>query len=259
MNKTTLSREMGVSRGSLYYKSILDPKDEKLRDQILAVLQQHKAYGHKRIALHLGINKKRVLRVMKKYNITPIIQQKKKQSRKGATSEHFYKNWLDKLCPIAPDVVWASDFTYIFFQKHWWYLATIIDVYTREIVGVAFSCYHNQDLVTSALNDALSQRSIPYYLHSDRGSEYNGHDYTSFATSLGITLSMSPKGKPWKNGFQESFYSNFKLELGSVKHYQTSADLLEAIYQQLYYYNNKRIHTALRMPPSIYAAQHNSS
>lgn len=256
MNKTTLAKELGVSRGSLYYQSRLEPKDEQLKRDILAALEQHPAYGHKRLALHLGVNKKRVLRVMKKYGITPIIRRKQKPSGKKGADVCPYDNWLEKLCPLTPDIMWAADFTYIFFQKRWWYLATIIDIYTREIIGMALSCYHNQDLVLEALHDALVKRSIPRYLHSDQGSEYTAYHYTNTAESLGITISMSPKGKPWKNGYQESFYANFKLELGSVAVYNTSAELLEAIYQQLYYYNHKRIHTALKMPPALYARQH---
>ena len=205
MNKTNLAKEMGVSRGSLYYQSKLEPKDEQLKAAILATLDEHPAYGHKRIALHLDVNKKRVLRVMKKYGIEPIIKRKKAKSGRKSVETYSYQNWTDKLCPLAPDIMWASDFTYIFFQQRWWYLATIIDVYTREIVGTAFSCYHNQDLVLEALHNALTRRATPHYLHSDQGGEYMGHAYTSFVDSLNITISTSPQGKPWKMAIRNLF------------------------------------------------------
>jgi putative transposase len=255
MNKAALAREMGVSRGSLYYRSTLEAKDEQLKQDIRHVLEKHPAYGHRRIALELGCNKKRILRVMKKYNITPIIRRTKKKVGTSAPSKHSYENWLEKLCPICPNVLWASDFTYIRFQERWLYMATIIDIFTRELIGIAFSWSHDQSLVTEALHHALSHRSIPQYLHSDPGSEYLSSAYITAVESLGITVSISPKGKPWKNGYQESFYSQFKLELGPVNIFQHHGALLEAIYRQVHYYNHHRIHLALKMPPAMFHQQ----
>lgn len=255
MNKTKLAKDMGVSRATMYYKSSLEPKDEALKQEILAVLIEHPAYGHKRIAIHLGVNKKRIIRVMKKYSITPIIH-RRSPSYKGTQKSIHYTDWLNQLCPLAPNIIWASDFTCIHFQDHWWYIATVIDVYTREIIGIAMSKYHNQELVQDALRDALVHRSPPQFIHADQGSEYTANEYQTLVESYGITLSYSPKGSPWKNSYQESFYANFKLELGSILQCKDSVALFEKICRQLHYYNHKRIHTALRMPPVLFARQH---
>lgn len=255
MNKTKLAKDMGISRATIYYKSTLEPKDEALKQEILAVLDEHPAYGHRRIALHLGMNKKRVLRVMNKYTITPIITRRKQP--KGCTQKSIqYTDWLNQLCPLSPNVIWASDFTYLHFQSRWWYIATVIDVYTREIIGIAMSMYHNQELVQEAFRDALTKNQPPQYIHSDQGSEYTAENYQALIESYGVTLSYSPKGSPWKNCYQESFYSNFKLELGCILDCKDSVELFERICKQLHYYNNKRIHTALKMPPAKYAKQY---
>jgi putative transposase len=255
MNKTKLAKDLSVSRATIYYKSTLEPKDEALKQEILDVVTTHPAYGHKRIAIHLHINKKRVLRVMKKYNITPIIKRRSKP--KGSTPKSVHcTDWLNQLCPLTPNAIWASDFTYIHFQYHWWYVATVIDVYTREIIGIAMSRYHNQKLVYDALQDALTFRPPPQFIHADQGSEYTAEEYQQFVESTGITLSYSPKGSPWKNCYQESFYSNFKLELGSITDCKDSVELFERICTQIHYYNHKRIHTALQMAPVLFARQH---
>jgi transposase InsO family protein len=246
---------MGVSRSSLYYQSTLKAKDEALKQAILRTWDIHPAYGHRRLAIHLQCNKKRVQRVMKLFTLeVPIKRRKSADGAKGLVV--MYQNWLQTLCPIQANVCWASDFTYLWYQGQWLYLATIIDVYTRELIGVAFSQYHTQELVIEALQDALHQRPAPQYLHSDQGSEYCAEKYVRFVHSLGITMSYSSKGRPWHNGCQESFYSQFKLELGPIRRFGTRSLLLEAIYLHIYYYNNHRIHLALQMSPVSFARKH---
>ena len=109
------------------------------------------------------------------------------------------------------------------------------------------------DCYDGSLMNALDKYGRPSILHSDQGSEYRSKLYTSFARQIGIELSMSNKASPWENGYQESFYSQFKLDLGDVNRYNTLGELAVAIYQQIYYYNYHRIHTKLKMPPAIYA------
>jgi len=259
-NKAALARELGVSRSSLYYQSKMLLKDELLKEQILATLDEHPAYGHKRIALHLGRNKKCILRVMKKFGIMPLIRRRKKPVKPDDLGKKpsTYCNVLKYMCPMKPRIIWASDFTYLNFHGRFYYFATIIDVFSREIVGTAFGWFHNKELVMEALKDALSKHPPPDYIHSDQGSEYKSEAYEKLANIHGIQLSMSAKSKPWQNAFQESFYSQFKLELGSMSQFQTLGELVEAIHLQIYYYNNKRIHTALKMPPITFAKQHSA-
>ena len=110
-----------------------------------------------------------------------------------------------------PDQVWAQDFTYLYFAGSWWFVATVIDLFTREILGFAFSRHHNKYLILDALREALGTGRKPGILHSDQGSEYRAYDYWDLLKAYGILPSYSKKASPWQNGFQESFYSNFKL------------------------------------------------
>ena len=258
-SKTQLAKKLGVSRSSLYYKAKQDSIDEKVAEAIRKVLAKHKSYGHKRIAPELHMNKKRILRIMKKYGIKPYRRRakaphKKEDEDKKATQ---WKNEIKGFCPIRPNIVWASDFTYIKFQGNFLYLATIIDVYTREIIGWNISVRHDTELVLRALKHAIERTGTSsLYLHSDQGSEYDAKIYEEFVLGKGIILSMSKKSSPWENAFQESFYSQFKVDLGFVSRFDTVEELIEEIYQTLYYYNNQRRHTSLKMAPILFKQQY---
>jgi putative transposase len=149
------------------------------------VLRDHPAYGHKRLALHLKINKKRVLRVMKLFGIKPYRRYTKKPFV-YKTKDSIFPNYLMTETPTKQGEIYASDFTYIKFQGIWIYPATIIDLYTREIVGVAILTTHATQLVMNALLNSILYRSPPRIIHSDQGSEYASRDYSSLVQSLGI-------------------------------------------------------------------------
>lgn len=255
-SKTQLAKKLGVSRASLYYKSVKDSLDELMKQQILIVLAINPSYGHKRIALEFNLNKKRIKRIMKKYLIKPYRRRAKrlrKQDDEGKKAVDNVINIYHLLCPIKPNIVWASDFTYIKYQGRFIYLATIIDVYTRELIGWNISTRHDTELVLGTLKHAIERTgTTPMYLHSDQGSEYCSKAYYDYAEANNIILSMSHKSSPWENGFQESFYSQFKVDLGFVSRFETVEELIEEIYQAIYYYNNGRIHTSLKMAPVIF-------
>lgn len=258
ITKKAIAEKLGVSRSSLYYKPIRPALDEEVKSQIESVLLSHPAYGHKRIAIMLKLGKNRVRRVMKKFSLTPHIKRKAKPWTKPDDLQKppaQVINITGILCPIKPGIIWASDFTYLKYQESFIYLATIIDVYTREVVGYNLSRYHTKDLVLGALIHALSSRPPPTYLHSDQGSEYDCYDYYNFLTKQGITVSMSDKSSPWQNGKQESFYGHFKQELGKLSDYKTPGELTEAISLQINYYNTQRIHTKLKMSPNEFYKQ----
>ena len=254
-SKTTLAKKLGVCRSSLYYKAKREIQDEEMRKQILIVLGLNPSYGHKRIALEFRLNNKRIRRVMKKYAIMPYRRRAKNLRKKDDEGREAtkWKNEIIGFCPIRPNIVWASDFTYIKFQGAFIYLATIIDIYTREIIGWNISTIHNTNLVLGAIKHAIQRAGkVPTYLHSDQGSEYDAKVYEDYVLGKSIIISMSHKSSPWENAFQESFYSQFKVELGLVSRFETVEELIEEIYQMIYYYNNKRIHSSLKMAPAIF-------
>ena len=190
---------------------------------------------------------------MKKFGIKPYRahgRTPRKLGDEGKAAIDHAVNVYKLLCPLGPNIVWVSDFTYIKFQGRFIYLATIMDMYTREIIGVAISRFHNQNLVLEAFMDAERKtKTRPLYLHSDQGAEYTSDDYKTYVTSKQSILSFADKASPWQNGFQESFYGKFKVDLGNMNRFETIGELIEALYQTLHYYNTKRIHTSLKMSP----------
>lgn len=253
-SKTELAKQLGVSRSTLYYQPKLLVKDLALKVEIEKVMAAHKAYGHKRIAIALNVNKKRILRVMKLFNLKVKRRRKKPFKPKDSGQEPMaIPNLILGLTVDSPNQVWVSDFTYLPFFSRFVYLATVEDIFTRQVVGWAISTRHNTGLVALALLDAVISRGLPKIIHSDQGSEYRHKEYLNLIISLEILPSMSAKASPWQNGYQESFYSGFKLELGHPEIYTDLGELAEAIAQQIYYYNHQRIHTALKCPPAVFA------
>lgn len=255
-SKKKLAEELGVSRQALYYKPKMIEKDLKFKVEIETVMGNNKAYGHKRIAWELGKNKKKVLRVMKKFGLKP--QRKRKTPKKPGDQNQApmaVPNLIQGIIIEAPNLVWVSDFTFLPYFGKFLYLATIEDIFTREIVGWEISFRHNADLVVQTLLNALSHYPAPQIIHSDQGSEYRSHKYQNLVKNLSIQLSMSEKASPWQNGFKESFYSEFKLELGHPECYANLGELIEAIARQIHYYNTRRIHTALKRSPKVFAEQ----
>jgi len=256
-SKTALAKRLGISRSALYYQPKLPVKDLVLKAQIEQVMKKHSAYGHKRIAIELGINKKRVNRVMKLFGIK--VKKRRKWHKKPkdvGTKSMNIPNLILELNIDRLNQVWVSDFTYLPYFEKFIYLATVEDIFSRKVVGWAVSNRHNTDLVALALLNATISNPLPMIIHSDQGSEYRGKEYLNLLKSLNIKSSMSEKSSPWQNGYQESFYSGFKLELGHPEIYPDLGELIEAIAGQIYYYNNERIHTALKCPPEVFAQRY---
>lgn len=253
LTKAELAKEQGISVYSLYYKPIKPQKDWQLKNQIESVLSNHPSYGHRRIAIKLGMNKKKVLRIMRLFGLKPYRRRVRKY-RKTKDYSAIYGNLLQQLSfPEKSNKIWVSDFTYLPFHGKWIYLATIMDIFDRKIVGWNLLTSHTALLTTGALINAIEKAGLPDIVHSDQGREYTAKLYRRFTESLRIKISMSHKGCPWENGYQESFYSQFKVDLGDPNRFKTLGELAVAVYHQIHYYNNLRIHTKLKMPPAQFS------
>jgi transposase InsO family protein len=247
-----MARELGVSRASLYYLHKLPVRDEELRRLIESVMKANPGYGSPRVALALKINEKRAARVMRKFGLKPARRSKTPRKREDeGRAPLWHPNILGRLSPIAPNVVWASDFTFISFKGEFVYLCTVLDVFTGEVLGFNISRRHDVAFVRLAIERALQKTgTVPSWFHSDQGSEYASEEVTTWLTALGVTISMNPKGSPWCNGSQESFFGRYKVEFGDFERFDTYADLLEELYAQLSYFSNVRIKTKLKMAPA---------
>lgn len=239
-----------------------DDRDEVDLSSLLGVNADHEAYGYRRIQLALDWSAHKARRLMALGDVIPLGVKRKspygnKEASEPLTDEKGRHNLLKerKLTAGYLHHLWAEDFTHIWFQGKWYYLATIIDLYSRLVVGWAVSDHHDTDLITAALLDALSCNKPPAICHQDQGSEYVSKRYEIIALSQGIELSFSEKGSPWENGFQESFYHYFKIEIYAKKldRFADLGELIEAIAKQLHYYNNDRIHSELKMTPIAFS------
>lgn len=256
LSKSHLAKQQNISRSILYYHPKKPKKDWHLKNEIEKVLRDHPSYGHRRIAIELKINKKKIRRVMRLFGIKPY-RRRGRRFRRTKDLSTVFSNLIQAIpFPSESKVICVSDFTPISFHGKFVYLATIMDLFNRKIVGWNLLNNHSVQLTLNALIDAVEKYGRPKILHSDQGSEYKSRIYVKFAANLGINLSMSHKGSPWENGFQESFYSQFKIDLGDPNRFKTLGELIAEIYYQIYYYNNQRIHTQLKMPPAIFAERH---
>jgi transposase InsO family protein len=253
--KKMVAHELGIARSTLYYHKKIPKKDGVLLEEIRDVLRLHPSYGYRRIALHLKRNKKQIQRVMQSVGLKPYRRRGKKPVYAKPSTYTAYPNLIKGWFPGEVGVVWVSDFTYLKFHGYFVYLATVEDMYSREVMGWHVSTSHDAALTSSALFHALSYHKAPQILHSDHGSEYTAKTYTELAGSFSIQLSMSKKASPWENGYQESFFSQFKVDLGDPQRFSSLGELTEYLFFRVHIYNTYRIHSAFKMSPRQYLAQ----
>lgn len=259
LSKSGRARVLGISRSTLYYQRKRPELDWQMKCAIEEVLRQHPSYGHRRIATALGKKDERpVLRVMKLFGIKAYRRRGRKW-KKPTVEAVSYPNLLMRVVPAYAGHVWVADFTHLSWKGRDIRVATTMDVYTRDIVGLAVATSGGAVLVTQALCAALQYHERPAIFHSDNGVEYNAIAFRALLTTLGIGVSRSKKGCPWENGYQESFYDKFKVDLGDPNRFPTLGELVAEIYHAVHYYNTERIHSAFNMPPRTFARLHASA
>lgn len=250
--KALRAKELGVSLRSLYYKQKKPNKDWELKCRIEEVLREYPSYGSRRISLHLRLNRKGVKRVMNIFGIKAYRRRGRKW-KKTRNIKVIYPNLLMTTFPMYENHIWVSDFTYIPFQGKTVYVATVLDLFTRKVVGMSVYTTHAVQLTLSAFMNALLSNPRPQIFHSDNGSEYNAKVFIEALQTVGVMISRSAPGCPWENGYQESFYSQFKVDLGDPSRFKNIGDLVYEIYRMIWRYNNTRIHSALKMSPVQFA------
>jgi putative transposase len=214
-------------------------------------LQRHPSYGSRRLGQALGVSRPRAQRVMRKYGIKPYRRRGKKY-RKSKTGRIF-PNLLLAVMPSYANHVWATDFTELVYRGKKIYVSTILDLFTRQLMGIHVGTRKGLPLTMQTLANALFYNPRPAIFHSDNGSEYKARTFIDTLEDCGITISRSRPGAPWENGYQESFYDKFKVDLGDPNRFRTFGELVAEIYQAFWQYNHTRIHSALKMPPAVYA------
>lgn len=246
-----MARVMGVSRASLYYVAKQPAKDWALKARIEKELRAHPGYGSRRLGQALGMGRERARRVMRLFGVRPYRRHGKKyRSNKAKRS---FPNLLLEIMPSYPNHVWATDFTEFIFHDGKVYLSTILDLFTRQLMGIHVAVRKGAALSVETLGNALLRSPKPVILHSDNGKEYEARAFIGVLEECGITISRSKAGCPWENGYQESFYDKFKVDFGDPNRFATLGELVAAIHRMAWEYNHTRIHSALRMPPAVFA------
>ena len=230
-------------------------RDAELANKIRVLHAESKGtYGTPRIKRDLAeagvaVGRKRVARLMRDQGIAG---RHKRRFRKTTDSAHALpvaKNLLARdFSPAAPNQVWAADITYVRTWEGWSYLAVVMDLYSRRIVGWALADNMRTDLVLEALRRGIAVRRPGPGLvhHSDRGSQYASELYRTDLAQHGIVQSMSRKGNCWDNAVVESFFSTLKEELIYRHTWPTRSRVREAITEYIDgFYNRRRRHSTL--------------
>jgi len=259
---------LGEARSSFYHASALTPTqvaDAGLGDRIETVFKRHRRrYGYRRLRQVLvdqGVTcaparirrlmAQRALRALQPKNFLP----KTSDGRADKPSPNLL---LDQPLPVAPDAVWAGDITFIPTSDGWLYLAVVIDLCSRRIVGWSLADHLRSDLVLAALQQALQTRSAHgAVFHSDRGSQYGSTLFRQALTQAGLRQSMSARANPYHNAWTESFIGTLKHEMLQGGCFENAADARTEIFEYIEgYYNTHRKHSALGyQTPNQFEAQ----
>jgi transposase InsO family protein len=199
------------------------------------------------------VNEKRVRRVMKKFGLRPITWRTFVRTTDSRHGFPVYPNLVKNRQVRSVNEVWVADITYIRIQSSFVYLAAILDLYSRRVVGWAISKRIDTELCLTALRMALETRQARGCIHhSDRGVQYASARYVALLREHGLEISMSAKGNPYDNAFMESFYKTLKYEEVHLADYDTYEDVIERLPIFLEeVYNRKRLHSSIGYLPPL--------
>ncbi|WP_369799452.1 IS3 family transposase [Paracoccus sp. 228] len=260
LTRSHLCRLMGVSERGLHAWKHRPPSYRQRRDMVLLahIRDQHRlslgSYGRPRMTeelneLGIRVGQRRVGRLMRQNGIRVIRSRKFKRTTDSDHAFNIAPNLLQQdFTASGPNQKWAGDITYVWTREGWIYLAVIIDLFSRRVVGWAISNRMKQDLALRALNMAIAIRRPPpgCIHHTDRGSQYCTHDYQKLLRKHGFKVSMSGKGNCYDNSAVESFFKSLKAELVWRRNWQTCREVEVALFEYINgFYNPRRKHSAL--------------
>ena len=244
-----------------YYRWLEQPisrrakENEQLVIEIRRVhIEYRQAYGSVKVWEELKVRgiscgKNRVARLRQKHGIETKRRRRFKITTKSRKSQEIAPNIVNRCFKTeGPNRVWVGDVTYIATRVGWLYLAVILDLYSRKVIGWSMSADNNKQLVHNALEMAIAQRKPTRNVvhHTDRGALYASNEYMALLRSTGMIQSMSRKGDCYDNAVAESFFSSLKNELVLGNVYESREEARSEIFGYIeVFYNRKRIHQTL--------------
>lgn len=252
---------LGVSRSGFYEWLGRAPSQRSQDDQ--AILH-HVRISHARsggcygvlriwpdvIEAGFAVGRERIARVMRSAGIQGHMPKRRRPTDKGSRPEHpLAANVLDRdFTAEAANKRWVADFTYVWTREGWLYVATVLDLFSRRIVGWSMKPHMTAELVMDALGMAIWRRGKPDELlhHSDQGSQYTSEPFQRMLADLGITCSLSRRGECHDNAVMESFYGSMKTEKLHREKYRTREEARAAVFDYIEgFYNPHRRHSSL--------------
>lgn len=255
----TLKLAEGAYYQWLHRKEAQEQKREKekaLLEHIEEVFEKAKqVYGYRRMQRAMEqegvvISEHKIRRIMRENGLYPVTIVKYKPARKGKTTGNYFENVLNQnFKPQGFKEIWAGDITYIKTCLGWVYLAVVIDLYNKEVIGYSVSKIIDTELVKRALSNALANTGGAgdnTIFHSDRGIQYSSKSYQEMLKKHSIKGSMSRPGCPYDNACAESFFSTAKRECIYRKEYVTLEEVKTDLFVYIeLFYNRKRMHKSL--------------
>ena len=255
----SMCRFMRVSRSAYYAwlqrgQTTGEKEDAELTGIIQSVFKKSRAtYGTRRIKKELGdrnrlVSRRRIGRLMRAADLACKTKRKFKATTNSRHDQPIAPNLLDRQFTVEqPNQVYAGDITYIYTQEGWLYLAVVIDLFSRQVVGWSMAEHMRAKLVNDALLMAVWKRKPAKGLlwHTDRGSQYASESHRTLLKQNDIRQSMSRKGNCWDNAVSESFFHTLKTELVHHQTYQNRDEAKKAIFEYIeVFYNRQRLHSA---------------
>lgn len=266
-----MSNVFNVSRSGYYQfvhgeLSLRAQEEEQLLLKIKTIHEKSRhTYGSPRIHAELcaegeTCSRKRVSKIMKKNGIAAKMKKRFKVTTRANPKAAVAPNLLQQeFTAETPNQRWVADFTYVATREGWLYVATVLDLFSRRIIGLAMSDRMTDDLVIAALQQALNHRQPNTQLthHSDRGSQYTSKDFQDLLKKYCIIASMSGVGCCYDNAAMESFYHTLKTEHIYFEHYHTREEAKRSIFEYVeVFYNRQRRHSTLGyVSPMIFEKQ----
>jgi putative transposase len=244
-----------------YYAWIREPESPRAKENKILLEkitqsyeQSNRTYGYRNVHKDLAeagltVNRKRVARLMSLYKLYGVGMVKKRPKHKSGRPHHAHPNHL-KQCFIAtrPNALWVTDITYIRTYEGWLYLAVILDLFSRKVIGWSMSHRMTRQLALNAFEMAVSRRDMPseVILHSDQGSQFASFDWQRALKKHNVIPSMSRRGNCYDNAVVESFFKTLKKECVRKYIFKTREEAKRKIFEYIeMFYNSKRRHSYL--------------